>query len=63
IFIVGLAAVITGVLARGKANSNPAEFGGKGLALAGIITGGISFLIGILYWILILSGAITLPTF
>lgn len=63
VFIMGIAAVITGILARKKAAANPNEFGGQGLALAGIITGGLSFVIGILYWILILSGVITLPNF
>ncbi len=60
-FVVGIGAIVTGFLAKGKAGSNPADYGGKGLALAGIITGAISLLIGVLYWILVLSGLITLP--
>ncbi len=39
------AAVITGFMARKKAANNPAEYGGSGLALAGIITGAIGSLL------------------
>ncbi|HQZ97911.1 MAG TPA: DUF4190 domain-containing protein [Pyrinomonadaceae bacterium] len=63
LFVVGVAAVITGFMARGKASSNPNEFGGGGLALAGIILGGLSLLIGGAYWILVLSGAVSIPNF
>lgn len=50
--IPSLVAIITGFMARGKANSNPAEFGGGGLALGGIITGVIGLLGGIVVLIL-----------
>lgn len=61
IFIVGLTGVITGFMAMSKAGNNPAEYGGKGLAIAGIITGGLSLLIGVVYWVLVAGGLITLP--
>lgn len=61
IFVMGIAAIILGFMARGKAKSNPTEYGGAGLALGGIITGGISLLLGLLYWIMILAGVIRLP--
>ena len=35
-------------MARGKANLNPSEYGGAGLAMAGMITGAIGLLGGIL---------------
>ena len=57
-FVVGIAAVIMGFIAKGKADSNPNEYGGRGLALGGIITGGISFVLGILIWILYFFGAL-----
>jgi hypothetical protein len=60
-FLVGLAAIVTGFMAKGKAVSNPAEFGGTGMAWAGIIMGAISLLFGAIYWILILSGTLRLP--
>ena len=61
IFVVGLAGVITGFMAMSKAGNNPAEYGGKGLAIGGIITGGLSLLLGVVYWILVAGGLITLP--
>ena len=36
-----------GFMAKGKASSNPAEYGGAGLAIGGIITGVIGTLIGL----------------
>lgn len=48
----GIAAVITGFIARKNASENPNEYGGSGMALAGIITGSISVIIGIIFLIL-----------
>jgi hypothetical protein len=45
--IPSLAAIITGVMARGKANNDPAHYGGSGLAMGGLITGVLGILIGI----------------
>lgn len=48
IFCAGLTgppALITGIMAKKKATNNPAEYGGAGLALGGIITGIIGTLI------------------
>ena len=50
--IPSLVALITGFMARGKANSNPSEYGGAGLAMAGIITGVIGLLGGVAVLIL-----------
>lgn len=50
-----LAAIVTGIMARSKASQNPAEFGGAGMAMAGIITGVIGLLGGIIvliFWLL-----------
>ena len=50
-----LAAIVTGVMARSKASQNPSEFGGAGMAMAGIITGVLGLLAGILvliFWLL-----------
>jgi hypothetical protein len=55
-FVVGLAAVITGFIARSKASNQPTLFGGSGLATAGIITGAISMLLGVIFWILYFMG-------
>ena len=51
--LTGLVALITGFLGMKNANNDPAQYGGKGLAIAGMITGGIFFLIGIVYYILV----------
>ena len=37
-----------------NANNDPRNFGGKGLAMAGMITGGVFFLLGVLYWIYVI---------
>ena len=50
--LTGPAALIVGIKARSKANANPAEFGGSGLALAGMITGGIGTVVGTIVMIL-----------
>lgn len=52
--IPSLAAIVTGVMARGKATSDPAHYGGSGMALGGIITGIIGTLIAVGYWIFVL---------
>jgi len=35
-------------------NKDPQNFGGKGLAIAGMITGGVFLLLGLFYWIYII---------
>jgi hypothetical protein len=57
-FIPGIAAIVLGVVARSKAKENPAEYGGAGLALGGIITGAISLVLGIIIIILYMAGAL-----
>ena len=51
-FIVSLVGLILGFMAKGKANSDPAHYGGSGLALGGIITGALG-LIGSLIAVII----------
>lgn len=52
--LTGLVALITGFLGMKNANNDPAQFGGKGLAIAGMITGGLFFLVGVAYYILVI---------
>lgn len=54
--LTGPAAVIVGFIAKKKAVESPSEFGGSGLALAGMITGGIGILIGIVQLIWVIFG-------
>ncbi len=52
--ITGLAAVITGFMGMKNANNMPDVYGGKGLAIAGMILGGLLLVIGIVYWVFLL---------
>ena len=52
--LTGLVALVTGFMGMKNANNDPAQYGGKGLAIAGMITGGIFFLIGLAYWLYII---------
>lgn len=47
-------ALILGFMARKKAAQNPAEFGGDGIALAGIITGAVGCVVLLLVLIYII---------
>lgn len=62
ILIPSLVAIILGVVARGKASNDPANYGGSGLAVAGILTGVFGLLGGIAYlvWLFLLGGLETL---
>ena len=62
--LTGIAALITGYLGLKNVKNDPANYGGKGLAVAGMIMGGLFLLVGVLYYLFlilvyagILSGA------
>jgi hypothetical protein len=61
--IVGIAAVITGFLAKSKADSDPNQYGGRTLALVGIALGAITTIIAIIANLLVLFGVLPMPTF
>ena len=52
--VTGIAALITGFKGMKNANNDPEHYGGKGLAIAGMVTGGIFFLLGALYCLYII---------
>ncbi len=52
--VPSLVAVVLGFMARGKANSDPANYGGAGLALGGLITGVIGVIGSIIVLIYVL---------
>ena len=52
--LTGIVALVTGYMGMKNANNDPRNYGGKGLAIAGMITGGVFFLLGLLYWIYII---------
>jgi len=51
----GAAALVTGYLSLKNANENPMQFGGRGLAIGGIVTGAIGLLISIIFFIVVLA--------
>jgi hypothetical protein len=53
---LGIAAMITGYLGLNNANNDPQQYGGRGLAIGGLITGGLS-LLGTIVLILIAIAA------
>jgi hypothetical protein len=57
--LTGIVALITGFLGMKNANNNPNQYGGKGLAIAGMVTGGIFFVLWSLLWLLYIVGIVT----
>ena len=53
-WITGPAALITGYLGLKNLNRDPATYGGKPLAIAGMILGGIFTVLWLIYWIFII---------
>jgi len=52
--LTGLIAIITGFLGMKNANNNPSQYGGKTMALIGMIVGGLLWLVGLAYWIFVI---------
>lgn len=50
--IPSIVAIVTGVMARSKAAQDPQQYGGAGLAMAGLITGVLGLILGIVLIIL-----------
>lgn len=61
IFIVGLAAVAVGFIAKSKADKNPNEYGGRTLALVGIGIGAFTTIVAFIINLLYLLGVIRIP--
>lgn len=55
-FPFGIAALITGYLGFTNANNNPTQYGGRGMALAGLILGGVSLLTALFFIMLAIIG-------
>ena len=53
----GIPAVVLGVIAMNKEKADPATYGGKGMAMAGAITGGLGILLSLGWIILNIIGA------
>jgi hypothetical protein len=52
--LTGLIALITGFLGMKNVNSSPSQYGGKTLALVGMILGGLFGLLGLAYWVFVI---------
>jgi len=52
--VTGLVAIITGYLGMKNANNDPAQYGGKTMAIIGMVLGGLFFLVGLAYYILVI---------
>ena len=51
--VTGIAALITGYMAKNNVDANPQQYDGRGMALAGIIMGGISLVLTVLYFVFV----------
>lgn len=57
-FPIGLAAIVTGYLGMKKADENPQKYGGKGMAIGGMILGAIGVVSGLVFLIFAIISAI-----
>lgn len=57
-FVLSIAALVLGFMAKSKASQNPGEYGGAGLAMGGIITGAIGMLLSLIFIILYFAGLV-----
>jgi hypothetical protein len=55
-FYFGVAALIVGFIGMNNANKNPESYGGKSLAIAGLVLGGVSFLGTLLLVLIAIAG-------
>lgn len=49
----GIAALVTGYMAKNNVDANPQQYDGRGLAIAGMIMGGISLVLTVLYFVFV----------
>jgi len=56
--VTGIAALITGYMAKNNVEGNPQQYGGRGMALAGIIMGAISLVLTVIWFIFAVIGGI-----
>ena len=54
--VTGIAALITGYMAKNNVENNPQQYGGRGFALAGMIMGGISIVLTVLWLVFVVIG-------
>jgi hypothetical protein len=52
--VTGIAALITGFMGMKNVKNDPAQYGGKTLAIIGMILGGLFFLVGVVYYLILI---------
>lgn len=57
-FVLGIGAAVTGFLARKQISESQGRLKGAGMALAGLILGIASIVLAVVYWGLVIAGAI-----
>lgn len=55
--VTGPAGIIMGFMAKNKADQDPANFGGRGLALGGMITGALG-IVGFIIFAIVYAGSL-----
>ena len=58
-FVLSIGAVVTGFMARKQIEESQGRLKGSGMATAGLILGAVGVVVGVVYWILILAGALS----
>ncbi len=58
LFVFGIAAVVTGFLARRQIDASQGALKGGGMAMAGLVLGAVTIVLAIVVWVLNLTGAI-----
>lgn len=56
--ITGIVALITGFMAKNNVDANPQQYGGRGMALAGMIMGGIGIVLTVLWLVFVVIGGV-----
>ena len=52
-FPMALLAIILGAVAIGQVNKQPHEFGGKGMAITGLVLGIVTLALALLFWLVV----------
>lgn len=53
--VTALLAIVLGAIANSQANKKPEEFGGKGMAITGLVLGIVAIALMLLFWLIIAS--------
>jgi hypothetical protein len=51
--VTGLLAIVLGAVANGNVDKRPQEFGGKGMALTGLVLGIVALALTVLFWLIV----------